>query len=439
MGKHAKLKEKQKWSEEKLHLENARKLRGIYFIDPEDTEFKETIKNARKKLETSVAPAMLCKIMRNCGSGASNKIKTKLACILEADESTRMRMGNSKPHHHEDHIVGKGENSLQHYNLVHKFFPVPQAMNIPAAKAAVDKEWEKLEKFSAWNLTKVRSKKQVIDEARAGATVHFASLMDICHLKKAELEAKHQKYKGRVVLRGDIVENDSGSYAVLTEQGSSASQMAASKNHGYHLQIAGLRWTSSRRSIGLYPSKNGICSQIIKNPNSECPDFWISPPRDKWPKSWSSMEDPVVPLERNLYGHPLAGLLWERQFEKILLKYGWEKVSKWECLFVHREKGLFLSVYVDDIKLAGKKQNLDLMWKLLNKEVDLGEPTSFLDHVYLGRTQRQCDISKDIVDNYRTIFESRISAERVEKLPFPQNLRISSWSTSCSLRVVSDT
>ena len=58
MGKQAKLKEKQKWSEEKLHLENARKLRGIYFIDPEDTEFKETIKNARKKLETSVAPAI---------------------------------------------------------------------------------------------------------------------------------------------------------------------------------------------------------------------------------------------------------------------------------------------------------------------------------------------------------------------------------------------
>ena len=73
------------------------------------------------------------------------------------------------------------------------------------------------------------------------------------------------------------------------------------------------------------------------------------------------MEDPVVPLERNLYGHPLAGLLWERQFEKILLKHGWEKIPNWECLFVHREKGLFLSVYMDDIKLAGKKQNLDPM------------------------------------------------------------------------------
>ena len=140
------------------------------------------------------------------------------------------------------------------------------------------------------------------------------------------------------------------------------------------------------------------------------------------------MEDPVVPLERNLYGHPLAGLLWERQFEKVLLKHGWEKIPNWECLFVHREKGLFLSVYVDDIKLAGKKHNIDPMWKVLNKEVDLGEPTSFLDHVYLGCTQRQCEVSQNIVDNYRTMFESRISAGGLEKLPFSQKTRISSWS-----------
>ena len=140
MGKNAKLKERQKWSNEKLHLENARKLCGIYFIDPEDKEFKETIKNARQKLETSVALATPCKIMKNCGSVASNKIQTKLACILEADESTRMRMGNSMPHYHQDNIAGKGENSLQHYNLVHKFILMPQAMKIPAAKAAVDME-----------------------------------------------------------------------------------------------------------------------------------------------------------------------------------------------------------------------------------------------------------------------------------------------------------
>ena len=64
---------------------------------------------------------------------------------------------------------------------------------------------------------------------------------------------------------------------------------------------------------------------------------------------------------------------------------------------------------MDDIKLAGITENIDPMWKVLNKEVDLGEPTSFLDHVYLGCTQRQSEISKDVVDNYRAMFESRIS------------------------------
>ena len=101
MGRNAQLKERQKWSHEKPKLDNARKLRGIYFIDPEDKEFKETIKNARKKLETPMAPAMPCKTSKNSQHGAtrgkSNEIKSKLACILEASESTRLRMGESLP------------------------------------------------------------------------------------------------------------------------------------------------------------------------------------------------------------------------------------------------------------------------------------------------------------------------------------------------------
>ena len=70
---------------------------------------------------------------------------------------------------------------------------------------------------------------------------------------------------------------------------------------------------------------------------------------------------------------------------------------------------------MDDIKLTGNKQNLDLMWKVLKKEVDLGERTSSFDYVYLDCTQRQCEISKDIADNYRTILESRIFAGATEK------------------------
>ena len=175
-------------------------------------------------------------------------------------------MEESLPNYHEDHIAGKGNNSLQHYKLVHKFIPMPQAMKIPAAKAAADKEWEKLEKISVWNLTKVRSKKEVIDEARTtGAKVHFASCMDVCHLKNAELEAKHQKYKGRVVLRRDIVKDDSGSYAVFTEQGSSASQMTAAKVMDIISRLPGCDGQAADAVSAYTQVKNGRCSQIIED------------------------------------------------------------------------------------------------------------------------------------------------------------------------------
>ena len=91
-------------------------------------------------------------------------------------------------------------------------------------------QWRKLEKIPEWQLTKVRNKKELIEKARnKSRKVHFASLVDLCHLKNSGLELQYQKYKGRVVLRGDIVIDDSCSHAVITEQGSSASQMTAAK------------------------------------------------------------------------------------------------------------------------------------------------------------------------------------------------------------------
>ena len=87
-------------------------------------------------------------------------------------------------------------------------------------------------------------------------------------------------------------------------------------------------------------------------------------------------------------------------------------------------------MYVDVVKLAGKKQNINPMWKILMNDVDLGEPPSFLDHVYLVCTQTECQTSKDTVDNYRHMFESRISAGVMEKFLCSGKLEanISSWS-----------
>ena len=187
--------------------------------------------------------------------------------------------------------------------------------------------------------------------------VHFASLMDLCHLKNSELESQFQKYKERVVLRGDLVKDNSGAYAVFVEQGSSAAQMTAAKVMNVVARLLDCDEQAADAVSSYTQEKWRMLQKLLNTPKSECPDVWIRLPKHKWTKSWEYIEDPVVPLERNLYGHPLAGLLWERQVEKALMELGWVKVPNWECLFVHRKQKLFLSVCVDDIKMARKKQN----------------------------------------------------------------------------------
>ena len=153
----------------------------------------------------------------------------------------------------------------------------------PQQRAAVDKEWEKLEKIPAWNLTKVRSKKEVIDEARTkGAKLHFVSQMDMSFDK-----CWHQKWKGRVVFRGDIVKDDSGSYAVLTEQGSSASQMTAAKVMEIISRLSGCAGQAADAE-SAYTQVKMEDAQFFLNKTktkSECPDIWIRLPRCRWPKS----------------------------------------------------------------------------------------------------------------------------------------------------------
>ena len=91
---------------------------------------------------------------------SSSKVqKTKYACKVESHESTRQRVEPSPPEYHEDPIAGKGFKSMNHCNFVHIFIPMPQDAKIPDAKAAVDKEWNKLETISAWQLNEVKSKK----------------------------------------------------------------------------------------------------------------------------------------------------------------------------------------------------------------------------------------------------------------------------------------
>ena len=380
-----------------------------------------------------MAPAVPCKTSKNSQHGAtrgkSNEIKSKLACILEASESTRLRMGESLPNHHEDHFAGKGDNPPQHFNLVHKFILMPQAMKIPAAKAAVDEEWEKLEKIPAWDLPKVRNKKEVIDEARmSGVKVHFASLVDICHLKTAELEAKHQKYKGRVVLRGDIVKDNSGSYAVFTEQGSSASQMTAAKVMDIISRLPGCDGQAADAVSAYTQVKMKDAPKLLKNPKSECPDIWNRLPRHKMAKIMSSMEDPVVPLERNLYGHPLAGLLWEKAIWENPIETWMGENSKLGMSLFSSWKRIILICVCGWHKIGWKKTKSwsdveSTQWRswfgrtnIFPWSCVLGLHSKTMQHKqrYYGQLQNHVRIENFRRSNW--------------KIPCSENLHISSWS-----------
>ena len=117
-----------------------------------------------------------------------------------------------------------------HYHVLHKFIPVPQAMKVLDAKAAVDKERKKLETSPAWQLDQVKSKSEVnLEASKDQRKVHFATLVDMCHLKTRGLNHNFRSLKDWVVLRGDIEQDDSGAYAVFTEQGLSAPSMTAAK------------------------------------------------------------------------------------------------------------------------------------------------------------------------------------------------------------------
>ena len=103
---------------------------------------------------------------------------------------------------------------------------------------------------------------------------------------------------------------------------------------------------------------------------------WVRLPKNRWPKTWKGMSDPVVPLKLALYGHPDSGGIWEKHCETQLKKVGFEAVLTdiWKSVFYHPVKKLLLVVYVDDFKLAGPKDNIKEGWKTISSVIDMDPP-----------------------------------------------------------------
>ena len=163
----------------------------------------------------------------------------------------------------------------------------------------------------------VTPKAEVIRQTkRDGKTVLFANLMDPCHLKNAELAKHLQEYKRQPVFRVDNVKDEGGYRAVFTEHGASASQTAAAKFLDTISKLLGMALPD--------------CYECRKKNVLKCGSEFL---HDKCQQVGIILKTPVVLLERNLCGHPLAGLVWVRKFEKVILEKGWEESTNLESVF----------------------------------------------------------------------------------------------------------
>ena len=387
------------------------------YIKEEDRQEWQTLKDAAvRQYSLPPAPQMPC-------------IAVQLLC--KAIDSSDAKVAGYEQDNHVDHIAPLHSES---FALIHKAVDIRQAMQIEGAAEAVNREWKKLEepepingkkRPAAWDVTQVKSKHEIAQKAReTGIEVHFGEIMALCHLKNAELEEKIQAWKGRVVYRGDLTKTEKGTYAVFTEQGTSASSMTATKfldAIARTVDCEGWDADASSAFTQITLEEAAILLGI-----DHVPKTWISLPKDRWPDSWWDFPDdyePVCPLVTNLYGHPLAGLLWDKCSQELIMKCGFQKVPSWESLYVHKARGIFLSVYVDDFHMAGKATYMKQTQKELGKEIAFGDWTPFSGTTYLGCTQEDIAIPDSLVTSKRETFasfmgdEKHISAQDFEIIP----------------------
>ena len=283
------------------------------------------------------------------------------------------------------------------YSLVAKPVPRKEWQHNATATVSIDAQWAKLRAADdgkgTWDESVVRNYWDIQREAKqkletTGVHTHFGTLFDLCVVKHSELDESKHKYKGRVVFGGHRIHDEYGLAAEFPEQGSGASMLAASKLCDAVALLPGCAGQQSDAPSAYTQSKlgTGMRNAYIVT--------WVELPKEQWPKAWhtSGMTRPCCQLRLSLYGHPMSGKYWENHFTERLKSVGFESISGWECLFVHKKLKLILSVYVDDFKLVGKAENLETGWKIIKQSGLVMDPPDPLGD-YLGCGQFPIEVS----------------------------------------------
>ena len=191
----SKRKEKRKWAIEKPRLDNARRLRGIFFSEPDDEEFKRVIKMLVESWKFRCQQQCLVKLSTGKPVALLDNTRRNMLVLLKPTNLWEYAWKGLRARTMQ--ITSQGEawihwvTKILCTNLFLCLKPWKYQMQRQQCRSNGE-NWR--EYRPAWQLTKVKNKNDVITEARNGHTVHFASLMDLCHLKNSELEPQVQKF-----------------------------------------------------------------------------------------------------------------------------------------------------------------------------------------------------------------------------------------------------
>ena len=250
--------------------------------------------------------------------------------------------------------------------LVTRVIPAgSQEAKSAGCQAALKKEKDKMVAQGVWLESKVKEWYQVKAEDKTASVGRIFSIMGEKHaeLRKPDNE---KEYKARIVFAGNAIQTASGiaPHELFQEISSAPAAMASVRAT---LAIGALRgWRPMVRDAA-----QAYIQARIDKPGR--PATWVRLPKSMWPGAWvGKYTDPVVPLQKALYGHPESGALWEQHLSKILLNLSWQKVDAHPGMWVH-PSGAVLAVYVDDLLMVAPPGQEKTLW------ADIAAQVSFDD------------------------------------------------------------
>ena len=252
------------------------------------------------------------------------------------------------------------------------------------AKQAVKAELDNMNAKKVWDTDDVYSLTDLLQDPKISEAM-LGRAFTILGVKGEELDDTLKKWKARIVFQGSNIRTKTGTSAAdLFEEVSNAPASFAASRAALGVGVLkGFR-------ASLRDAEAAYLQALLDTPN-RTPTF-VELPREWWPDSWfhdgalrqqPKYFRPHCRLKKALYGHPEAGALWEKALVKIMQEEGWESVPLNPGVFVHKDTGAFMIVYVDDMLMLASFDKTSELWRQIEKKIRFKDPEEDICR-YLG-------------------------------------------------------